>query len=150
MIFINQRHFSKKSIKNTRKRIKEAATPKGNENSQESQNYFTPEFFLSGESRRPNRFFRLASRSPFSLLLYSLLHPNFRCTRLQFFATSWPALRAESTSGSVFSSLNRGIYIYMHVHEYRSKYKEREKKNKKKMKKKKDREKRFHPRKFLP
>lgn len=70
MIFINQRHFSEKSIKNTRKRIKEAATPKGNENSQESQNYFTPEFFL-GDSRRPNRFFRLAST--FSFLSPSLL-----------------------------------------------------------------------------
>lgn len=111
----------------------------------------SPLNFFSAESRDGLiAFFASPLRSPFSLLLYSLLHPNFRCTRLQFFATSWPALRAESTSGSVFSSLNRGIYIYMHVHEYRSKYKEREKKNKKKMKKKKDREKKFHPRKFLP
>lgn len=70
--------------------------------------------FFSAESRDGLiAFFASPLRPPLSLLLYSLLHPNFRCTRLQFFATSWPALRAESTSGSVFSSLNRGVYIYI-------------------------------------
>lgn len=70
--------------------------------------------FFSAESRDGLiAFFASPLRPPLSLLLHSLLHPNFRCTRLQFFATSWPALRAESTSGSVFSSLNRGVYIYI-------------------------------------
>lgn len=69
MILTQRQHFSQKSIKKKKKKYEErnkkkAATPKGNENSQESQNYFTPEtFFLSGESRRPNRLFRLASTS---------------------------------------------------------------------------------------
>lgn len=70
--------------------------------------------FFSAESRDGLiAFFASPLRPPLSLLLHSLLHPNFRCTRLQFFATSWPALHAESTSGSVFSSLNRGVYIYI-------------------------------------
>lgn len=54
-----QQYFSEinKKYKETSK--KKAVTPKENENSQKSQNYFIPEFFLSGESRRPNRLFRL-------------------------------------------------------------------------------------------
>lgn len=114
----------------------------------------SPLNFFSAESRDGLiAFFASPLRSPFSLFLHSLLHPNFRCTRPQFFATSWPALRAESTSGSVFSLLNRGVYIYMcmcmsiGVSTKRERKKEQEEENEKK---KKDREKRFHPRKFLP
>lgn len=156
MILTQQQHFSQKSIKKKKKyeerNKKKQQLQKGMRIPRNRKTISPLKHFFSAESRDGLiAFFASPLRPPLSLLLYSLLHPNFRCTRLQFFATSWPALHAESTSGSVFSSLNRGVYIYIYVHECRSKYKEREKKNKKKMKKKKkDREKRFHPRKFLP
>lgn len=111
---------------------------------------FHPLNFFSAESRDGLiAFFASPLRSPFSLFLHSLLHPNFRCTRPQFFATSWPALRAESTSGSVFSLLNRGVYIYMcmcmcmsiGVSTKRERKKEQEEENEKK----KDREKKVPP-----
>lgn len=96
------------------------------------------EFFHSGEPRRPNRLFRFASTLfSLSLTLYSLSTSNFRCTRLQFFATPWPALRAETASRSVFSSLDRRMYlcVCVNVYECKSKYREGEKRNKKKMEK---------------
>lgn len=99
----------------------------------------SPLNFFSAKSRDGLiAFFASPLRSPFSLFLHSLLHPNFRCTRPQFFATSWPALRAESTSGSVFSLLNRGVYIYMcmcmsiGVSTKRERKKEQEEENEKK------------------
>lgn len=73
----------------------------------------SPLNFFSAESRDGLiAFFASPLRSPFSLLLYSLLHPNFRCTRLQFLQPPGQHYAPKVRAGQFFL---RSIVEYTYI-----------------------------------
>lgn len=102
-----------------------------------------PEFFLSGESRRPNRLFRLASTFSFLSLSSLPFAPQLPLHAPAVFCNLLASItRRKYERVSFFFAQSRSIHIYVHVHvhEYRSKYKEREKKGTRRRKWKKKRQ----------